>query len=418
MWKSWQSIILWQRILGALVLGIVIGYALNATGNSEYAEYTRPIGTMFINAIKMLMIPIIVTTLISAITSLGDPERLGRVGLKTFGLYMVTTALAILIGFVVTWIIQPGAGAGEAVLAASGDTSLDKKLSLTDIFVGLVPSNPIAAMAEGNALQIIVFTILIGLCINLVGEKAEPVKRFFDAGAEVIYKLVHLVMEVAPFGVLALMITVVGTLGLEQLKNLFWLALSLHVACFLHIILVHWGAIAFVAKLNPARFIRGIIDAQAVAYSTGTSTGTIPVTMSNVEGNLGVSKKVASVVIPLGATINMDGTALYVGLITIFTAQALGVTLDVSQYFIIIVTGVLISIGAAGIPSASLFIMPVVLSAVGLPLGAIALVLPIDKILDMMRTFTNVTGDAMVSVLVAKSEGELDLDVYNHKAVE
>ncbi|WP_281300114.1 MULTISPECIES: dicarboxylate/amino acid:cation symporter [unclassified Iodidimonas] len=411
---------LWKQIMIAFSLAILIGSLLKAAGLKDIAIAMQPLGLVFVNAIKMLMVPIIFTTIISGVTSLSDSQKLGRMGIKTFGFYMFTTACAVFIGLLMGGLISPGVGISlpDAASAGAGAPDPDAAMSIRDLLVGLVPANPIASMAEGNVLQIIVFALLIGLSINLAGKKGAIVRQFFDSATEVVFKLVHIIMALAPFGIFALIIWVIGALPVNELFSLIWIVVALYLACLTQIILVYGGLLTLVGRLAPLKFFRGIIDAQAVAFSTATSAGTLPVTMSNVEDNLGVSKKITSFVLPLGATMNMDGTAIYMGIAAMFTAQAIGIDLTGAQYATIIITGTLASIGAASIPSAGLILMPVVLGSVGLPLGAIILFFPIDRLMDMMRTLTNVTGDATIAVLVAKSENELDEASYNADPIE
>lgn len=420
MWQSWTTITLWKRILVGFLLAVLVGASLKAAGLGHIATDAQPIGLVFISAIKMLMVPIIFTTIVSGVTSLHDSNKLGRLGAKTIGLYFFTTSFAVLIGLVMGGILEPGAGITLPDPAMAGDNAPDASasISLRDLLVGLVPSNPITAMAEGNVLQIIVFALLIGISINMAGSKGEPVRVFFDSATDVIFKLVFIIMELAPIGVFALIVWVIGELAVDDLFSLVWIVVTLYAACLVQIVFVYGGLLVGYGRLSPLKFFRGIIDAQVVAFSTATSAGTLPVTMTNVERNLGVSSKVSSFVLPLGATMNMDGTAIYMGIAAMFTAQAIGVDLSMAQYITIILTGALASIGAASIPSAGLILMPVVLSSVGLPLGAIILFFPIDRLMDMMRTLTNITGDSTIAVLVAQSENELDMDVFEADPVK
>ncbi len=404
MWRRWLAITLWKRIIGALVIGVVLGAAFKAAGLEAFGAALEPVGRLFINAIKMLMVPIVFVTIVAGVTALQEATRLGRMAVRTISLYLFTTACAVTIGLVVANLIGPGYG---ITLPEAGEAT-QKTLSLSDVIVGLIPANPVAAMANGEVLPIIVFAILLGLAINAAGRPAQPLKELFDAANAAIMKLVHFVMEAAPFGIFALVLWVVAELSVAELARLVLVVVTLYAACLIQIGVVYTGLLTVLGRLPVRRFFQGIIDAQAVAFTTSTSAGTLPVTMANVEENLGVSRKVASFVLPLGATMNMDGTAIYMGIAAVFTAQALGIDLTAAQYATIVLTGTLASIGAASIPSAGLIIMPVVLSSVGLPLGAIALFFPIDRIMDMMRTLTNVTGDATVAVLVADAEGELD----------
>lgn len=395
---------LWMKILIGLIVGMITGIIIGPK-----AVIIKPIGDLFINAIRMLIVPLIFSSLVVGVTSMKDPKKMGRVGLKTFSLYLGTTAIAITIGLLLGVIFQPGAGLGLQAVEA---TTAKEGLNFVDTIVNLVPRNPVDSLATGNVLQIIVFAIVLGLAINLTGDKAKPVSNFFEAFAEVMYKLTALVMELAPLGVFALMAWVAGEYGLSLLLPLGRVILGVYVGCLLHSILTYGGAIALLARLNPIQFFRGIVDAQAVAFTTTSSSGTLPVTLSCTQKNLGVSKSVSSFVLPLGATINMDGTALYQGITALFVAQAYGIDLSFANYVTIILTSTLASIGSAGVPGAGLIMLSLVLSSVGLPMEGLAIVAGIDRILDMARTTVNITGDAMVSVLVAKSENELDIDVY------
>jgi len=407
----WTKLKLWQKILIALVLGVIVGAIVGPAAET----YIKPFGTLFINLIKMLIVPLIFLSLVSGVTSMEDVQKMGRVGGKTFVLYLATTAIAITIGLLVGTIIEPGAGiefSKEGLQAKSKDAP-----GIIATFLNMVPKNPVAAMSGGKVLQIIVFAILFGIAVNLAGEKGKPVKQIIDSGAEVMYKLTHIVMAYAPYGVFALMAWVAGKFGLSILLPLAKIIAGVYIACILHILItLAGGGIVLLGKLNPKRYFGGIVDAQAVAFTTTSSSGTLPVTIACAQDNLGVSKSVSSFVLPLGATINMDGTALYQGVAALFVAQAFGIDLTAGQYGTIILTSTLASIGSAGVPGAGLIMLTLVLTTVGLPLEGIAIIAGIDRILDMARTATNVTGDLMVSVLIAKSEGELDEESYNRLA--
>jgi Na+/H+-dicarboxylate symporter len=401
----WTGMKLWQQIFIALVAGLAVGMIFGPPAGA-----IKPIGTMFINAIKMLIVPLIFVSLVCGVTSMHDMHKMGRIALKTVVIYLLTTAVAITIGLGLGTIFQPGAGID---LGAAMAIEPKEAPSLIDTFVGLIPKNPIGAMADGNVLQIIVFALLFGIAINLAGEPGQKIKQFFDWLAEVIYKLTAIVISFAPYGVFALMAWVAGTYGLDVLLPLGTVIFAVYAGCVIHAVVVYGGAIAFIAKLNPIRYFQGIAEAQAVAFTTTSSSGTLPVTMGCVQKNLGVSRGVSSFVLPLGATINMDGTALYQGVCALFVAQAYGIDLVFGDYVTIILTSTLASIGTAGVPGAGLIMLSLVLTSVGLPIEGIAIIAGIDRILDMARTALNVTGDGMVSVLVAKSEGELDETIFS-----
>lgn len=396
---------LWQQILVGLVLGVVIGM-LYKPGALALA----PVGALFLNAIKMLIVPLVFISLVAGITAMSDSAKLGRISVKTIAIYLITTAFAVSIGLAFGTLFSPGEGMH---MVASGSAEAKQAPSLVQILVGLVPTNPVTAFAEGNILQIIVFAIALGVSMNLVGEKAAPAIRLFDSLAEVLYKLTDLVMRFAPIGVFALIAGVVASHGIEVLLPLAGVIGVIYLASIAHMLLVYGSLIGGLARLSPLRFFRGIAPALAVAFSTSSSSGTLPVSIECARKNLGVSQGVAGFVLPVGATINMDGTAIYQGVLALFIAQAFGIDLSAGQYLMIILTATLASVGTAGIPGAGLIMLGLVLSSVGLPLEGVALIAGIDRILDMARTTVNVTGDLMTTALVARSENELDRDVYN-----
>ena len=405
---------LWARVIAALVIGAILGFIFG-----DIAASSKWIGDLFIRFIKMLVVPLIFTSLVAGVVSMGDPKRLGSIGIKTIVLYLMTTLFAITIGLVLGTIFSPGAGID--ITGVDPYNAVQSSQNISERLFGIVPLNPFESLASGDVLPIIFFSILLGIGIILGGEKTKKIGEVFSSAAEAILQIAHLVMQLAPFGVLALVAWVSGTMGLAALQNLFILSIILYVGCIIHMFLVYGGLIRFAAGLPLGQFFKGILDAQAVAYSTSSSSATLPVTLQCVENNLGVKKTVASSVLPLGATINVDGTALYLGVVALFAAQIFGVQLDLSDYFLIAMTATLTSIGTAGIPSASLFLLATVLSVIGISDAQTALivgfVLPFDRILDMARTVVNITGDATVSVLVAKSEDEIDQDVFRSESV-
>ncbi len=416
MLNTWFAIPLWQRVIGALILGIIAGLLLQ-----ENATTIKWIGDLFVRLIRMLVIPLVFITIVSGVIAMADPKRLGSIGLKAFALFMLTTLGAIIIGLTLGTLLQPGAGAGDLV-AAAAPGEIREAQSLSDRLLTIVPSNPIQALASGDVLATIFFALFFGIGILAVGEKAKPVADFVNAASEVILKLALMVMELAPFGVFALIAWAVGTQGLEVLvTTLLPLTFAVYLGCFMQIFLVHGGMVRFIAGMPYIPFFRSIVDPQLVAYSTSSSSATLPVTLATAERNLGIQPPVATSVLPLGATINMDGTALYVGIVTLFAAQAFGIDLTFSQYLTVALTTTLVSIGTAAVPSASLFLIAAVLGTIGVSPEQTALIvgfiLPFDRILDMMRTATNVTGDLAVATTVARSEGELDEEIFREPNV-
>lgn len=424
MLKAWFGTQLWIRVLIALALGAVTGLIWG-----DGAAVLKPFGDFFINAIRMLIVPLVFSTLISGITHMDNPATLGRQGLKTMGLYFMTTAVAISLGIGAGLVLQPGAGVDIAI-CPDDPAEAARLLEANECFqapdqpdmmtpaeriINLIPTNPVAALAEGNILQIITFAIILGVGIIIAGEPARPLKQGFDALAAAMFKVTNFVMELAPFGVFALIAWVAGTQDIELIFSLGKLALALYTACLLHILITHGILIRVFAQLPFARFLRGVLQAQAVAYSTASSSATLPVSLTAARQNLGVSNEVSGFVLPLGSTMNMDGTALYIGLAAVFAAQVFGVDLSLADYGTLVLTATLVSIGAAGVPSASLILMGIAFEPLGLPLATVGFIAGVDRILDMMRTLTNVTGDLAVATIVAKTEKELDEDIFRAK---
>lgn len=406
----WKHLALWKKIFIGLCLGLIVGLLFK-----DVALMLKPVGTLFINMIKMLIVPLVFATLVTGITSMEDLSKMRRIGIKTFSIYLITTAIAVAIGLAFGILFEPGSGVALSNTAA---VAVKKAPPLIDTLLALIPTNPIDSLTKGDILQIIVFAIFLGISINLAGEKGRPVAAFFDSFSETMFKMTEIVISFAPIGVFGLMAWVSASYGVDVLLSLAKVIACVYIASMIHMALTMGGGIALFAKLNPIRFFKGILSAQTVAFTTTSSSGTLPVTTSNTIHNLGVSKPIASFVLPLGATINMDGTAIYQGICVMFVAQAFGVDLTFANYLTIILTATLASIGTAGVPGAGLIMLSLVLTSVNLPLEGIAIIAGIDRILDMARTTVNITGDAMTSVLIAKSEGELDEKIYNQDNVE
>jgi len=405
--KLWFNLPLWQKIVIGMILGITVGIIFG-----EDAVVLKPIGSFFVNTIKMLIVPLVFCSIIVGITSMQDTSKMGRIGFKAVMFYLISTAVAITIGLILGNVLQPGAGLG---LVAQQVEVVKATPSLADTLVALVPTNPVSALAQGHILQIIVFAVALGVSLTLIGEKGKPAVAVFESLAEAMYKLTDLVMKLAPYGVFALMAWVAGKYGLTLLLPLVKVIGAVYLGSILHVLGVYSALIVFIAKLSPVQYFRGIVDAQVVAFTTTSSAGTLPVSMKCAREKLGVSKGVSSFVLPLGTTINMDGTALYQGVTTLFVAQAFGIDLGMPEYITIILTATLASIGTAGVPGAGLIMLTLVLTTVGLPVEGVALIAGIDRILDMARTTVNISGDIAASVIIAKSEKELDITIYNAK---
>lgn len=412
MLRTWFEIDLWKRILTAMVLGAIVG-ALWGEG----AESIGWLGDLFIRLIRMIVVPLVFVTIVSGVVSMGDPSKLGSLGVKTIALYMVTTLVAIIIGLSLAALLQPGEGVD---LSGAAPTALADPIPLSERLMSIVPENPIAALAEGNILAIIFFALLVGVALLTLGVEGKPVADFMHASSEVVLRITHWVMEVAPFGVFALIARVTGNQGFDALLDAVTLALTVLLACTLHVVIMHGVILMRMAlKLSPVRFFRGIRDAMLVAFSTSSSAATLPVSMSVAEDNLGVKPVVASTVLPMGATINMDGTALYVGIVSVFAAQAFGLDLSFADYLLMAGTTTVVSIGTAAVPSASLFLMAAVMEAIGMAPEQIAVtvgfIFIIDRPLDMLRTVVNITGDLAVATTVANWEDEFDKEIFDRK---
>ncbi len=415
---------LWKRVLVGLALGVALGLILRLALGADTATaltttWFRPFGDAFVQLIRMLVVPLVFTTLAAGVLAMGEPAKLGGIGLRAIGAYLVTTLFAVVIGLVMGAVLRPGAGVdftGVAPAALAGEAP-----TVAERLIAIIPANPFAALASGDILAVIFFAILLGVALLVMRQAAKPVADVITAGAEVMLKITHWVMELAPVGVFFLMTWLAATQGLSTFTSLALLAACVYLGCLIHIGLVYGGLVRLVLRLPLRQFFRGMFDAQAVAYSTSSSSATLPVTISCARDNLGVPNAIAGSVLPLGATINMDGTSLYLGVLALFAAQAFGLDLSLADYALVAMTATLASIGAAGIPSASLFLLATVLSTIGATPEQTALmvgfILPFDRPLDMMRTLTNVTGDGAVSVAVAKWEGELDEKTYRHDAV-
>lgn len=390
------------KILISLVLSVVVGLMAGVDGLPFIKWWIAPVGTIFINLIKMVIVPIVFTSLVVGMTSLGDLKKLGRIGIKTIFIYLFTTAIAIMIGFIVAGIIHPGIGlemtAGEAV-------KVKEAPSIMQVFVAMVPTNPIASMAKADILPIIIFALFVGVGILQVGgKKSQLLIDWFDAAAEVSYKIINMVMQFAPIGVFCLLLPVVAENGPKVLLPLLSVIACMTFGSVIHAVAVYSSMARIWGNTSPLKFFRGMSEAILIAFTTCSSAATLPINMKNCQEKLGCSRDITSFVLPLGATINMDGTAIYMGVCSLFIANVYGIDLTMAQMGMIILTGTLASIGTAGVPGAGLIMLSMVLLSVGLPMEGLALVAGIDRILDMFRTTVNITGDAAVTCVINETE--------------
>ena len=367
------------------------------------------IGQIFMASLRMLVVPLVFVSLVCGVCSLQDTTKLGRIGGKAIGLYLITTAIAISFAIFVAVIVGPGEGVG---MAASSSFSGREAPSLAQVIIQMFPTNPFEAFARGNMLQIIVFALLFGIAIALSGKAGERVSSLFEDLSEVIMRLVTILMNIAPYGVFALLASLFTTVSIETFGNLIVYFLVVLFVLFGHALITYPVMLKLFTGLSPIKFLIKMRDAAIFAFSTASSNATIPVTLETATKKMGVKNSIASFTVPLGATINMDGTAIMQGVATVFIAQVFSQDLTLADYVTVVLTATLASIGTAGVPGVGLIMLAMVLEQVGLPVEGIALIIGVDRLLDMTRTAVNVTGDSMVSIIVAKSEGQFNHDMF------
>ena len=411
-----------QRILIAMLAGLVLGGVFNILlGIDSLPAALRSfieqglvmglfdtVGQIFVRSLRLLVVPLVFVSLVLGTASLGKNSRMGLMAGKTIGLYLMTTCIAISLALLASSIIKPGVGMLDAAATFTGSEAPSLKQTIINIF----PTNPIQAMADGNMLQIIIFSILMGIALSRIGEAGEVVYRVFESLDAVIMRMVLILIHLAPYGIFALLTKLFTQLGYEALWKLIFYVFTFVLVLILHLTLVYGGLVKFVAKLNPIKFLSNVRPAMVFAFSTASSAATLPVTLRTAEKRLGVDNSVGSFVLPLGATINMDGTAIMQGVATAFIAQAYGIDLSFTDYLMVILTATLASIGTAGVPGVGLIMLSMVLDQVGLPVEGIALIIGVDRLLDMLRTSVNIAGDSMVATLVSKSEGLFNKEIF------
>lgn len=400
---------LWQKIMISMVLGVMLGYFNPSVLGYNIVDVIEPIGKIFSNMLKMIVVPLIFCAILYGITSIDDADTFNRLGGKAVAIYSITTIFAVTIGIVFASVFEPGVG---VKIALHDKPDLQERISLSDMLINFIPSNPIYAMAETNTLQVVVFAFFVGVSIILAGEKSKDLKLVIVSTTQVMFKMVELVLKTAPFGVFAIMSGVIARYGGDVLASLLKLALVVIAALALQYVIFGLMLIVF-AKVNPINFYKKIFPVQALAFATSSSKATLPTAMQHLHKKMGVSKQSASFILPLGASMNMDATAIYLGATAVFFAQVMGVHLITHDYFVIVVTSTIGSIGAAGFPGGSIVMMGIVLSSVGLPVEGISLIVGIDRVLDMLRTAINITGDCTVTLIVDKIEGTFNEKVYN-----
>lgn len=416
-----KKLSLTSKIFIGLIAGVICGVIFNLFVPASYVRDTiiidgicYVIGNGFIKLMKMLVVPLVFCSLVCGASAIGDTKTLGKVGGKTIAFYLATTAIAVTVAISVASLIKPGIGLNMNMIETENVT-VAEKTSAVDTLLDIIPDNPFSSLANGNMLQVIVFALIVGILLAKMGERAELVANFFSQFNDLMMEMTNLVMSFAPIGVFFMLTRTFANLGFDAfiplLKYMGSVVLGLGVQCFV----VYMILLFVFTRLNPFKFIKKFFPVMAFAFSTSTSNATIPLNIETLEEKIGVSRKVSSFTIPLGATINMDGTSIMQGVAVVFAAQAYGINLGISGYLTVIATATLASIGTAGIPSVGLVTLTMVFSAVGLPVEAITLIMGIDRILDMLRTAVNVTGDAVCTTVVAYQNKDLDKEVFARK---
>ena len=407
-----------NKILCGLGIGFIFGLILSKLPGSYIKDTViidgilKIMGTGFTSAIKMMVVPLVFASLVCGAASMGDAKKLGRIGGKTMAFYLATTSIAIIISLILSLLLKPGSGLDMSHMV-SGDVSIGESKSLVDIILNIIPTNPIQSLANGEMLQVIFFALLVGVAINLLGEKAEPLKVFFESANELCMKMVGMIMMVAPYGVFALIANTFATVGMSAILSLIKYVFVVLLGMVIHVSVVYTGLFKVFTNLKIKPFLKKYTQVAAVTFSTASSNASVPVSLEIME-ELGVGKATRSFTIPMGATINMDGTAIMQGIATLFIAQIYGVELGFNGLATIVLTATLASIGTAGVPGVGMIMLSMVVTAVGLPLEGIGLIMGVERIIDMFRTTVNVMGDNVCTLVVAKSEGDLDIDTYNN----
>ncbi|MDU4891130.1 MAG: dicarboxylate/amino acid:cation symporter [Clostridium sp.] len=400
-------------ILIGMILGIIVGILFQ--GNPDFAvNYIKPFGTIFLNLIKMVVVPVVLFSIIAGVISMKNIKKVGSVGVKTIAFYMVTTCVAVTLGLIFANILRVGGGyklAGEALTYEAAVAP-----SFMETFVNIFPSNAVAPLANATMLQVIVIALFFGFGIIIAEKKAEPVVKFVESFNEVCMKVMSMIIKLSPIGVFALLVPVVATNGPQVLLPLLKLILIVYLVYIVHMVVVYSTTVKVMAKISPLTFFKNMIPAMTMAFSSASSVGTLPLNMECTQ-NMGAKKEISSFVLPLGATINMDGTAIYQGVCAIFIAEVFGLELTIGQQLTVILTATLASIGTAGVPGAGMIMLAMVLQSVGLPIEGIALIAGIDRILDMGRTTVNITGDAACTMCISAMEDKKINKSSNNKTV-
>lgn len=398
---------LWHKVTLGLILGVVFGVYL-----PQYSETVKPIGTVFLRLIQMIILPLIFFSLVSGITSMNDPSSLGRVGMKSVIAFLGTTFFAVIFGLMVAFVLKPGVGVVIDFGVPQERNFKQGGFDLAEFLINIVPNNIVGSFAEGKTLQVVFFAIFTGIILNSMGSSADSLKTFINSIAKMVLKMISKVVELSPYGAFALTAWVVGTQGLAIMLSLSKLVVAITIAMALQYLIFGLFIMIF-CRMSPIPFYKKSFEYQSIALSTGSSKASLATTMQVCRQKLGVSESSTSFVLPLGASINMDGMAINLALTAVFFAQMMGIDLTTSDYMVIILTATLGSMGGAGIPGGSLVMLPMILAAVNMPIEGVAIIAGIDRVLDLLRTAINITGDATITLIIDNSEGNLNKELYN-----
>ncbi|WP_099159811.1 dicarboxylate/amino acid:cation symporter [Virgibacillus ndiopensis] len=395
-----------KKIIIALILGVAVGIGLSLAPTEVFSVtdnyLLNPVGQIFLNLITMLVVPIVFISIVLGTAGLGEPAKLGKIGLQTITFFLVTTSIALVIGIGLAYLLQPG----QAGIFDTSNVKYESESAppIMETIINIVPDNPFDSMASGNMLQIIAFAVFIGIAVAVLGEKTAGIYRLFEQANEIFMFLVNVIMKTAPYGAFALIASALGSAGLNALGSMAMYMATVILALVIHGIVTYSLAIWGLGKANPLKFYKGFFPAMSVGFSTSSSSATLPISMKTAQENLGVKKAISSFVQPLGATINMDGTAIMQAVATVFIAQVYTIPLEFTDIIMIILTATLASIGTAGVPGVGLIMLAMVLNQIGLPVEGIALIIGVDRLLDMLRTSLNITGDATCAYIISEKE--------------
>lgn len=396
----------WIKILMGLILGIITGLILG-----ERAHVFEVFGIIFINLLTMLVVLIVFSSLVVGICHINDPKRLGRIGFRTLMFYLITTLTSVVIGIAIAYLLEPGVGLSLKIHGVSA--VIHKELTITDLLLSLVPSNPFEAFSSGNILQVIIFAVFLAIAITYTKDKARPLLTLLESIANTMHTLTHFVMMMAPYGIFALMAYTVGSVGLKIILPLMNFLLCNYIACGIQLFVVLGLCIRGIAKMRLIPFYKGMKDAVVLAFTTCSSSATLPVSMECAQKHLGISVDISSFILSLGSTINMNGASIGQAVSAIFIAQAYGIELSILQLSTLVIISIFSAIGAAGIPGTGIVMLSLVLGVMGLPLEGIALVAGVDRLREMVSSVVNILGDAAAAVVIAKKEEEIDENIYN-----